>query len=612
MFWAVLRSPRRSNIFALAFFTVLAVVISLTWLQPLFGPVFGRVSSAFTAALVLLIPYLLLRLTGEYFSISSVARRLSELGLIGAVALVTLVGTDFLPVLAVILAYFSVVAVYAARRFAVAAETANGISRMRFKAISRATTLLGAALLSVIATEVVGGWISASIEVLRQLTLMASALLFFAGFSPPVTLRRAWQEPELRRFLDQIRDVPRYRDFNAIIRHLEHICSETTGAPHATIGLWNEETGHIEFKSYNVLPGQTIGGKSFQQKRPILSLDTVSDDPESRDIYELGNAWAVMAAPINTDSGTIGVLALYAEHPPIFAEDDLSLLTSLADQIGIVLENRSHIQAQAELEAREASARLKDEFLHHAAHDLKTPLTTILATAQYLERRLEKHGTDSPEMRSITRLNREAVRLRKLVEGLLDASRIEQGQVITNIEHADVSALVSDVVRHIAAEETHRFKLDIHEGISADCDTLRFQQVVENLLENARKYSEKGSTITVSLWHEGGDVILDVADEGMGISRDDQAKVFDRYFRSESVEHRSVQGIGLGLFMCKAIAEQHGGTIDVKSEVGEGSVFRVTIPRKANAEWTDQQSDALASEPHLQEHMDKGRPVNHF
>ncbi|TVR75674.1 MAG: GAF domain-containing protein [Sphaerobacteraceae bacterium] len=602
MAWTTIRSPRRSNVFALTFFALLATVVSANWAQTLLAELSPQLGNIIVAALVLLIPYVLLRLAAEFSSINPLVQRLSEAGLVVSLVLIIYPGTENFAALLFLLAYFLLVAVYAAQRFTIAAATANGISRMRFRALSLGSILLGTALFSVILTTLVEGIVSDVVSVIRQFMVMGAAILYFAGFSPPIILRRAWQEPELRRFLYETRSIPREPDRDHVVAELERISAETIGAPHAAIGLYNEESGRIDFRVNSLAPGETIGGQAFAEGRPILSLDTLSDDPDSRELYEYGQAYAVMAAPITTDDGAIGVLSLYSAHPPIFAEDDLSLLTLLADQIGILLENRRHLELQAELAAREASTRLKDEFLSLAAHDLKTPLTTILATGQYLERRMSSSDEDSTDRRSIARLNREAARLRKLIDGLLDASRIEQGQLVAHFEPTNLSELTTEIVERAIDQGTHTIRAEIAPGVEAVCDALRIQQVMENLLENARKYSSAGSVVDVRLSAEDSTVEFSVTDRGMGISAEDQLMVFDRYFRTERAEFRTAQGIGLGLYICKAIIEQHQGTITVESEIGHGATFRVTIPKDARTTGAYGERETLAGISPVPEH----------
>ncbi len=602
MAWTTIRSPRRSNVFALAFFALLAMVVSVNWAQALLIELSPQLGNAIVAPLVLLMPYVLLRLAGEFSSINPVVQRISETGLVISLVLTIYPGTENAAALLFLLAYFLLVAVYAAQRFTIAAATANGISRMRFRALSLGSILLGTALFSVILTTLVEGIVSDVVAVIRQFMLMSAAILYFAGFSPPTMLRRAWQEPELRRFLHETRSIPREPDMGHMVAELERISAETIGAPHAAIGLYNEESGRIDFRVNSLAPGETIGGQAFAQGRPILSLDTLSDDPDSRELYEYGQAYAVMAAPINTDNGAIGVLSLYSANPPIFAEDDLSLLTLLADQIGILLENRRHVELQAELAAREASTRLKDEFVSLAAHDLKTPLTTILATGQYLERRMSSSDEDSTDRRSIARLNREAARLRKLINGLLDASRIEQGQLVGTLEQTNLSELLTDVVERAIDQESHLIEAEIAPDVQAMCDALRIQQVMENLIENARKYSPAGSVVNVRLSASDGNVEFSVTDQGIGIRAEDQPMVFDRFYRTENAEFLPQHGIGLGLYICKAVVDQHNGTISVESEVGHGATFRVMIPKDARTTGPCGERDTLAGISPVAEH----------
>jgi signal transduction histidine kinase len=601
--WNTISSPRRSNYLILTFFALLAGIIAFTWVLRFVQIFPGGYGEYLPVFMVLALPYVLLRLAKEYSSVNQLVQRLSEAALAISLILAVFPGTDYFPILSALLIYFVSVSAYAAYRFHAGSIDANGITRMRLRALSNASVLLGIALFSVVFSTLLEGFASASVEVLRQLMLMGSATLYFVGFSPPVLFRRAWQEPELRRFLHRTLQLPRWAPLDEATAHIEAATAETIGAPFASLGIWNEETGLLDFDQVSVKPGETIGGRAFIEQRAILSLDTLTDDPESSDLYLQRDAFAVIAAPITSEDGAIGVIAVYSPNPPIFAEDDLELLDLLADQIGVLLENRKHLHAQAELAAREESTRLKDEFLSVAAHDLKTPLTTILATSQYLERRLMKEKGEGPDLRSVRRLNREAIRLRSLVQGLLDASRIEQGQLITNVEPTQVDKLVDEVLERVKAYNTHILDADIESNVFADCDPVRVQQVIENLIENAQKYSASGSTVRVRLWQDDDQVFVEVTDQGIGIAPDDQPKIFERYYRSSETERSSAQGIGLGLYICKAIIEQHGGDIEVESVPGQGSTFRFALLRSMNVpDGRNGDQGALANDQLLQQH----------
>ncbi|MEX2425371.1 MAG: ATP-binding protein [Thermomicrobiaceae bacterium] len=577
--YATIQRPTRSNLHVLAFFLLLALIIAYTWVQRLLDVIPVPVSERITPILILTLPYLLLTLAQQFSSVEQRHMRAAGAAMLGSILVAEVLGTDNLLILLGIVGYFSATTGFAAYRFYEGSKSANGITRKRLRAIAMGTVALSAALALVVGVTVTDGLIGTMIELVRQVLLLFSAVLYLIGFATPSVLRQAWQEPELRQFLRQTLTLPRWASEHDALRHIEASCAETVGAPYAAIGLWNPETELIEFRYNKFKPGETIGGRAFSENRPIMSLDTVTDDPASREVYERGQAFAVMAAPIITSDETIGVISLYSPNPPIFAEDDLALLQLLSDQVAVLLQNRRHIDAQAELAAREESTRLKDEFLSVAAHDLKTPLTTILATGQYLERRLSAQGDESPELRSVIRLNREATRLRAFVQGLLDASRIEQGKLLSSLEKVDISHLVSDVVERAAVTGSHRIDVNISDELVSEVDQVRVQQVIENLLENAQKYSPPGSLISVRCWNDNDRVRVSITDSGPGIDAGDLERIFDRYFRSAQASNGDAPGIGLGLYICKAIVEQHGGAIWVESKLDVGSTFHVSLQR---------------------------------
>lgn len=574
-----LSRPTRSNIYVLAFFALLAITIAYVWVQDILSLLPDPVGGIISPILLMTLPYVLLRLAREFSQVHHTHMRLAEIGLIGSYLLITLPGTGNPFILLALVTYFAVVCGYAAYRFHAGSINANGITQKRLRSLAWASVILGAALFTVAFSPLVGDALNNTIDLIRQGMLAASGIFYLIGFAPPRIVRQAWQEPELRNFLRDTLQMPRWSNTQEMIRHIETATAQTVGAPNAAIGLWDDEAGRINFTAYQVKPGETIGGKAFLAQRPILSRDAIADDPENQDIYEQGEAYAVLAAPITTEEARLGVIALYSPNPPIFAEDDLLLLDLLADQIAILLENRQHLEAEAEVAAREETARLKDEFLSVAAHDLKTPLTTIIASGQYLERRLSRTSDDNQASQSIQRLNREAKRLQILVQGLLDTSRIERGQLLTSPEPADLSVLTRDVLERSDAYSTHNVDAQVEDDLVGNLDSVRIQQVLENLMENARKYSPHGSTIQVRAWSEGDNLRFSVGDEGIGISQDEHEKVFDRYFRSPSSQDGAEPGIGLGLHICREIVTQHGGQIWVESTLGHGATFHVSLQR---------------------------------
>src|SRR5207248_5716990 len=147
---------------------------------------------------------------------------------------------------------------------------------------------------------------------------------------------------------------------------------------------------------------------------------------------------ALLAAPITAGQERLGVLVVYAPHAPVFAEEDLDLVQLLADQAAVILESRTLIDEAARVQAREEVARMKEDFLSAAAHDLKTPLTTLVGQAQLLEKRILRAPEAPVDLTSVQRLVREAQRLRTLVLELLDAARTEQGRLVGEKETVDL------------------------------------------------------------------------------------------------------------------------------------------------------------------------------
>src|SRR5207248_574151 len=184
--------------------------------------------------------------------------------------------------------------------------------------------------------------------------------------------------------------------------------------PHASIGLWDESACRLRFyerdtdEPIEVPPDGRISGRAFTTQRAIFSPNAPRDDPANADAYLAYGSMAILAAPITAGERRLGVLVVYAPRAPIFADDDLVLVQLLADQAAVILESRALIDEAARVRAREEAMRLKDDFLSAAAHDLKTPLTTIVVQAQLLERSARLEPAAPPELAGIERLVREA------------------------------------------------------------------------------------------------------------------------------------------------------------------------------------------------------------
>ena len=225
---------------------------------------------------------------------------------------------------------------------------------------------------------------------------------------------------------------------------------------------------------------------------------------------------------------------------------------------------------------READ-RLKDEFVALISHDLRTPLTSITG---YVELALEEDLND--ELRGFLQVvARNAERLLGLVNDLLFVARLQAGDMSMEPDDVELADVVREAVTAIeprAAAKAITLTCVLDAVPSVHADRGRLQQVLDNLVSNALKFTPEGGAVHVSLTQQNGSVRLEVADSGIGIGADDQRRLFQRFFRAENAVERQVPGTGLGLYISRAIAEAHEGSLSVQSELGRGSTFRLELP----------------------------------
>jgi signal transduction histidine kinase len=221
---------------------------------------------------------------------------------------------------------------------------------------------------------------------------------------------------------------------------------------------------------------------------------------------------------------------------------------------------------------------VKEEFVASVSHELRTPLTSIHGFTSLI---LERDDLPEEVVHQLGVVVRNVDRLDHLVADLLQTAQVERGLVHLVRERTDIAALVRQSIE-AARPALERAELtltsSVPEHLVAIVDPQRFSQVVDNLLSNAVKYTPAGGRVEVDLSVTHDRVELVVRDTGIGISTRDRNHVFSRFFRTRHAAQRSIQGIGLGLSITKAIVDSHGGRIEVESEEGRGSTFRVRLP----------------------------------
>lgn len=224
--------------------------------------------------------------------------------------------------------------------------------------------------------------------------------------------------------------------------------------------------------------------------------------------------------------------------------------------------------------------RQKDEFLGVASHELKTPVTSILAYTQILKKQFEASG-DTRTSGMLSKMNLQINRLIILINDLLDVTKIEQGRLSLRKERFDFNEMVREVVEDVQSTSTsHQITIQAKESRSLYGDRDRIGQVVINFLTNAIKYSPRSKTVDIAIDYYPKEVKLSVRDYGLGLDEGDQERVFERFFRVDGKDRETFSGLGLGLFICAEIIQRHEGQIGVQSELGKGSKFFFTLPLK--------------------------------
>jgi signal transduction histidine kinase len=576
------RQPTRAHTDMALFFGALAFIILASRIAALTGTTTPPWLLALEVAFLMAVPYVLLRLVDDFTHVRSWIKRAAELGLAaGVVATVASIPTLPTPVTLYVVTYFFVVSIYCAVAFIRAARRARGVTRRRMEAISLGSILLGTDLLVAGLTPLAPADNRAILQGLGQLLGLTSAVSYYLGFAPPPILRRAWQEPELRSFLARAASLPRLPTTLDIVRELERGATNSTGTA-ARIGLWQDETSKLRFwedddTPVDLEPGTHFAGRAFELQRPIFSANPIRDNPDGAAGYRSRNIGAVLATPITAGERRLGVLAFSAARAPIFAVSDMELAGLLADQAAVVLESRALIDHATRVRAREEATRLKEDFLSAAAHDLKTPLTTVVAQAEFLERRAVREPSAPADIAGIRRVVRESKRLAGLVADLLDATRLEQGGLLGEREPVDLATLAQEICAHDTTDESV-CRVEANAPVVGAYDRRRVEQLLQNLVENAKKYSPDRTPIKIKIWQEDAEARVSVVDSGIGIPAADLPRIFERFSRASNVDDKRFHGMGLGLFICRGIVEEHGGRIWVESEVGKGSTFHVALP----------------------------------
>jgi signal transduction histidine kinase/PAS domain-containing protein len=345
----------------------------------------------------------------------------------------------------------------------------------------------------------------------------------------------------------------------------------------------------------------------------VLVLDL--SRPPLADVPNPDGLRLLLVAPMRVGEQLLGILYLdYGGADHQYTPDEMALAGAVAQLGALIIERERLLRQREEARANELALRQvnqrMDDFLNIVAHELRTPLTSLMGNIQLLARRLtdsvlEQGQTDDiarivAKARSLVERSDQSVRrLSRLVDDIVENSRIHTGSLGLRLEPCDLTVIVQEVVeeqRMLGADRTIDLKLPEAVAVPVVADPMRIGQVVTNYLDNALKYSREDQPVEVCLRVEDDLARVSVHDEGIGVPTDEQARIWDRFHRGDGVIVQSGSGIGLGigLHVCQSIIEGHHGQIGVHSVPGQGSTFWFTLPLARSAPSSERRDVARA------------------
>jgi signal transduction histidine kinase len=329
-------------------------------------------------------------------------------------------------------------------------------------------------------------------------------------------------------------------------------------------------------------------GPAAMQRRPIQVPDVQNEPPSPVNDINIREGYrAVLIIPLLRPDHIVGALVVRRKSPGEFPQSSIDLLETFADQSVVAIQNANLFHEIEEKGKQLAVAsQHKSQFLANMSHELRTPLNAILG---YTELILDGIYGDTPEKAQavLKRVESNGRHLLGLINDVLDLSKIEAGQLtltLTDYSMKDVLYNVFSAVEPLANDKKLGFRVDAQPDMpKGHGDERRLTQVVLNLVGNAIKFSDQGEVV-IKATSANGTFTVAVQDNGPGISKADQGKIFEEFQQADNSATKKKGGTGLGLSISRRIVEMHGGRLSVESEIGKGSVFSFTLPVQVEAQ----------------------------
>jgi signal transduction histidine kinase len=379
---------------------------------------------------------------------------------------------------------------------------------------------------------------------------------------------------------------------SALLDIIVQVATQVTDTTSASVMLVDEQTGELRFaavagqESATVKPivvpmDGSIAGTVVKENKALLIRDAQNDPRwfQSADKISGYVTQSIIAVPMQLHGSVIGVVeALNKRSDVELSWDDVEILSKLATQAAIAINNaRLLAQLQDAYDELNELDRMKSDFISIAAHELRTPLSLILGYATFL--RADASGKAKEQVDVVLQ---SAMRLRSLIDDMVNLREVDAGEASLDLQSFALQELAQAGVQEIgyiaeAKQQTISLALP-KEPIVVEADRDKMTLVVVNLLSNAVKFTEQGGRLGIQAGIKDESAWLTVWDTGIGIPRDQRARIFDRFYQVETSLMRRYEGIGLGLAIVKEMIELHHGQVKVESQEGKGSAFTITVP----------------------------------
>jgi signal transduction histidine kinase len=383
----------------------------------------------------------------------------------------------------------------------------------------------------------------------------------------------------LARVVDVI--VPELADWCTIAIADEHGTVRRVAAKHVDpqrgplIAKYLEGFEPAAHREPQIVDAVSAGRSSFYPRIADEFLERAAQNAEHLELLRGLGCTSVIIAPLIVRGQSIGALSLMiADHARAYDDADHQLGRELAGRIALAVDHARRFAAER------AAARAKDEFLAILGHELRNPLAPILTA-------LELMGSGPTHAREREVIARQTRHLVRLVDDLLDVSRIARGKVELHRERLELATVTREALDSVALaleQRAHRVTVDVPLGLVVDADPTRLAQIIVNLLTNAAKYTDPGGTIAIRAERTGDRIRYRVIDSGIGIATDMLPRIFDMFAQADQPLARQQGGLGLGLTIARSLMHAHGGTITARSDgPGQGSELILELPAAAPA-----------------------------